>query len=192
MPTSSVSCDGCGQPASAEHTPRRLQRLEWATRYRPVHIATLLLGAMSPQSDAEFLYAGKFEGEAARVLEAAGIAYAGKPAEAVLGEFQRGGFFLAYVLECPLDDTGGGADSVEGLLERRIGAVQARIRRSLKPKRVVPMSGQVTQVTARLTSEELGCAVILDGGKPFELDASVPGGAAARLRDLLAGATVTR
>lgn len=192
MPTNSVSCDGCGQAVAGEHTARRLQRLEWATRYRPVHIGTLLLGAISPQSDTEFLYAGKFQGEAARVLEAAGIAYAGKSAEAVLAEFQRGGYFLAYVLECPLDDTGGGAASVEGLLGRQITAVQARIRRSLKPKRVVPISGHVMQVTSRLTSEELGCVVMLDGGKPFELEPGVPGGSAARLRDLLAAVLVAR
>src|SRR5437899_12101620 len=43
-----LPCDGCGQAATAEHIARRLQRLEWTTRYRPVHIHTLLLGAYSP------------------------------------------------------------------------------------------------------------------------------------------------
>ena len=51
-----IICDGCGQPASSEHTARRLQRLEWATRYRPIHLHTLLLGAISPADDANFLY----------------------------------------------------------------------------------------------------------------------------------------
>jgi len=50
-------CDGCGQMASAEHIARRLQRLEWTTRYRPVHISTLFLGAFSPRDEKEFLYA---------------------------------------------------------------------------------------------------------------------------------------
>jgi len=43
-----LPCDGCGQPASAEHIARRLQRLEWATRFRPIHIQALLLAAFRP------------------------------------------------------------------------------------------------------------------------------------------------
>ena len=31
-----LRCDGCGQAASPEHMARRLRRLEWTTRYRPV------------------------------------------------------------------------------------------------------------------------------------------------------------
>src|SRR5213593_3601449 len=61
-----LPCDGCGQAASAEHIARRLRRLEWATRFRPVHIHTLLLGGVAPREDAEFLYApgDEFRGEA--------------------------------------------------------------------------------------------------------------------------------
>ncbi len=98
-----LRCDGCGQTASPAHVAQRLQRLEWTTRYRPVHIGALLLGAIAPREDAECLYApeGKFAGEAKRVLQATGVGVAGKSAEAVLSEFQRGGFLLAHVLECP-------------------------------------------------------------------------------------------
>src|SRR6266705_1720713 len=94
----SVRCDGCGQIASPEHIARRLRRLEWATRYRPVHIQTLLLGAIAPVEDREFLYSpGKeFRGEAAVLLRAVGISAAGKPAEAIQAEFQRAGYFLTY------------------------------------------------------------------------------------------------
>ena len=133
----SISCDGCGQPAAPEHIARRLQRLEWTTRYRPIHIATLLLGGVSPISDADFLYAGKFEGEAGRVLEAAGISPMGKSAETVLSEFQRGGLFLTYLLECPLDGSVTLPLTAEALLERRAPSAATRIRRSLKPKRVI-------------------------------------------------------
>src|SRR3981081_2519458 len=100
-----LRCDGCGQTASGEHIARRLQRLEWATRYRPVHINTLLLGAFSPQDEKDFLYApgGGFQGEAAHVLDALGISTTGKAADVVQAEFQRSGFFLTHVLECPLD-----------------------------------------------------------------------------------------
>src|SRR6266568_3660815 len=67
-----LPCDGCGQIASAEHLVRRLQRLEWTTRYRPVHINTLLLGAFSPIEEKDFLYSpgDEFHGEAALLLQA--------------------------------------------------------------------------------------------------------------------------
>src|SRR5439155_16458759 len=101
-----LPCDGCGQAATAEHIARRLQRLEWATRYRPVHIHTLFLGSASPQKQEEFLYSpnGEFLGEAGALLEAAGVSTAGKTAEAVHAEFQRAGFFLTHVLECPVEN----------------------------------------------------------------------------------------
>lgn len=190
IPANSVTCDGCGQVPSPEHIARRLQRLEWATRYRPVHIGTLLLGAISPQSDAEYLYSGKFESEAGRLLEAAGISPAGKTAEAVLTEFQRGAFFLAHVLECPLEQA---ASSAQALLQGRISSVAARVRRSLKPKRLVLFStSDVTHITAQLASSELGCPLILDGGKPFDLEADVTGGSWERLREVLTGAAAAR
>src|SRR2546427_12819243 len=80
--TSSIElpCDGCGQNASTEHIARRLQRLEWATRYRPVHIHTLFLGSASPQKQEEFLYSpnGEFPGEAGARFEAGGVSSAGQ------------------------------------------------------------------------------------------------------------------
>src|SRR5258708_39801973 len=106
--TSSIElpCDGCGQIASAGHIARRLQRLEWATRYRPVHIHTLFLGSASPQKQEEFLYSpnGEFQGEAGTLLAAAGVSTEGKTAEAVHTEFQRAGLFLTHILEFPIED----------------------------------------------------------------------------------------
>ena len=185
-------CDGCGQAASPEHTARRLRRLEWATRYRPVHIATLLLGAISPSSDDDFLYSGKFQGEARALLDAAGVAVSGKPAEAVLSEFQRGGSFVTHVLECPLEAAQANNASLESLLFQRVAAVAARIRRSLKPKRTILFSAELVAVASTLQDGNLGCPVILDSGKPFVVSAGSPDGPAARLRDLLAAAVAAR
>jgi hypothetical protein len=184
-PTNSLPCDGCGQSASPEHIARRLQRLEWATRYRPVHIGAILLGGVSPEADADYLYAGKFEGEAGRLLEAIGISADGKPPEIVLSEFQRSGFFLAHVLECPLETGQLGDSSCKALLDRRAAQVLTRIRRSLKPKRVVLISELLTPLTARFSSAEMGCPVLLDGGKPFGLDSSGIPMAAHHLREAL-------
>jgi len=51
----SLVCDGCGQSADAEHIARRLKRLENMTRYRPIHIQALLMGAASPAEDGDHL-----------------------------------------------------------------------------------------------------------------------------------------
>lgn len=182
-------CDGCGQAASPEHTALRLRRLEWATRYRPVHIATLLLGAISPSSDDDFLYSGKFQGEARALLDAAGVAASGKAAEAVLSEFQRGGFFVTHLLECPIEPVKGADSSAAGLFSRPVQAVAARIRRSLKPKRIVLFSVPLAPMLSNLLKEDVGCPVILDDGKPFELNAS---DAQNRLRNVLAGMAAAR
>jgi hypothetical protein len=205
-----LPCDGCGQISSPEHITQRLQRLEWTTRYRPVHIQTLLLCAASPQEEKEFLYSPgcEFQGEAARLLEVGGIA-AGKTADVVQAEFQRAGFFLTHVLECafesearddsnaPSIDNGRGSardnsnvSAMDGskrllLLEQRLPAVGTRIRRSLKPKRVALISRALEPIVEKIVAMQLGCPIVLDGGKPFALDGSNAGEAAKRLREAL-------
>ena len=185
--TLELKCDGCGQRALAEHTARRLERLEWATRYRPLHIHTLLLGAFSPREEKNFLYSpkGEFQGEAALVLEALGFACAGKVPEAVQAEVQRAGFFLAHVLECPLEAGEASAAEVTALLAERLPAAAARIRRSLKPRRVMPVTKLLTPLVDTLLALELGCPVVLDQGRPFELDGTEGAKAATRLRETL-------
>jgi len=183
---SSLLCDGCGQAASAEHVARRLQRLEWTTRYRPIHVGTLLLGAVAPEADSEFLYAPetKLQGESRTVLEAAGVTLEGKSLEGILTEFQRGGFLLTHILECPLEHSADDPVATAKLLEQRLPLVAARIRRSLKPKCTALISRLLDPFVQHLESAGLGCAVLLDGGKAFalEVEASDPG---ARLRKAL-------
>jgi hypothetical protein len=165
-------CDGCGQWALPEHTTRRLQRLEWMTRFRPVHIGTVLLGAASPERDSDFLYAETAEitGEAAAVLAASGISPAGKSKEALLAEFQRGGFLLGYVLECPLEAEAREGVARDALLKSRLPLFLARLRRSFRPKRVASISSKLDPLFAGLTEAELGCALLGAGGKSFALD----------------------
>ncbi len=187
-----LRCDGCGQFASPEHVTRRLQRLEWSTRYRPVHIQTLLLGSVSPLEEKDFLYSPQdlFQGEAALLLKATGISVEGKAADVVHAEFQRAGFFLTHVLECPLEresERGTGHSSVvASLLAQRLPVVGTRIRRSLKPKRVVLISGALEPLLERITALQLECPLVLSDGKPFDSDGADPGKAAARLREALA------
>jgi|ERR1700675_713313 len=186
--SSALVCDGCGQAASTEHIAQRLKRLEWTTRYRPVHIHTLLLGAFSPLEENEFLYApgGEFRGEAALLLDAVGISTAGKTADTVHAEFQRGGFFLTHVLECPLEGDPGRRTETAKLLADRLQSVATRIRRSLKPRRVLGVTEELTPIVDAVLALDLGCPVLLDQGKPFRL-ASGPGkNGTVRLREALA------
>jgi hypothetical protein len=189
-----LRCDGCGQAALAGHIARRLQRLEWTTQYRPIHIGTLLLGGAAPTAASDFLYApiGEFAGEAALVLDAAGIGSSGKSREVVLAEFQRGGFFLAHALECPFEGVQIDPAERQSLVESRLPAALARIRRSLKPKRVAPISKLWEPMLERLNPGELGCAIVLDSGRPFALDGDQPREALQHLREALAGAIPAR
>jgi hypothetical protein len=155
-----LPCDGCGQLASGEHIARRLQRLEWATRFRPIHIQTLLLAGAAPESDDEFLYAPetRFGGLAGEVLAALEIPVTGRPHEEVLTEFQKRGLHLAYALECPVEGGSDAALKVE-LLERHLPHVIARVRRSLKPKRVLLLSPELHPFLAQIVESSVGCPV---------------------------------
>jgi len=141
--------------------------------------------------DEDFLYArgkeygGDFHGEAAQVLDAVGISTAGKTREAVHGEFQRAGFFLTHVLECPLERDHENSSEATALLKKRLNAVAIRMRRSLKPKRVTVITEELTPVLDHILALDLGCPVLLDHGKPFRLESS-GGDRVARLREVLA------
>ena len=166
-----MPCDGCGQPASPDHFARRLQRLEWSTRYRPVHIHTLLLGAHPPSQDSAFLYseAASPDGEAAQLLDALEISWEGKPPAAFLGEFQKRGLFLMHLLECPVEQASLTQEALQRRLDEHLPLAAARIRRSLKPKRVVLIAPELQPVAAKLTESALGCPVLLHLDKPFEI-----------------------
>ena len=182
-----LRCDGCGQVASPEHIARRLRRLEWATRYRPVHIQTLLLGGVAPRADAEFLYApgGEFRGEGEALLRAVGIPFAGKPTEAVHAEFQGAGFFLTHVLECPLEGSPKSATNASNLMREHLPAAASRIRRSLKPKRVMLVTEMLPDVVQDILALDLGCEVALNDGAPFAFTPSGKEEEIARFRAVL-------
>src|SRR5690348_5435082 len=187
-----LRCDGCGQAGSPEHIARRLRRLEWATRYRPVHIRALLLGGIAPREDAEFLYAPResFRGEGESLLRAVEILFAGKPAETVHGEFQAAGFFLAHILDCPLEDGQDNAGDSAGVLREHLPAVASRIRRSLRPKCVILVTEMPLEVVQDVLALDLGCEVILNDGKPFALAPSVKESEIARFRSVLDSRTI--
>jgi hypothetical protein len=155
------------------------------TRFRPVHVGTVVLGAYSPDADSDFLYTpgAEITGEAALVLSAVGISADGKAKEAVLSEFQRGGFLLGYVLECPLEPESRNEAALAALLKARMPAFLARLRRSFQPKRMASVSSKLDPFLAGLTEKELGCALLSDGGKSFALDGPSPDEEVKKLRE---------
>jgi len=167
--TQHLVCDGCGQLASPEHIAKRLRRLEWTTRFRPVHINTVLLAAAAPERDEDFFYSpeGTFAGEAALLAEATGLSPLDRPKEQLQAAFQRAGFFAAHVLECAVEGTS--SRGLTELLAERLPAAITRIRRSLRPKRVVLISPRLDPFVAQLTARLPGCRIVTDGGKAFSL-----------------------
>lgn len=153
-----LRCDGCGQLAGPGHLARRLARLELTTRYRPLHIQALLLGAVVPEVSGSFLYAADepFEGEAAMLLEALQISTEGKSREVVLTEFQKRGLLLSHVLECPVGASGA---TVTELVEKQLPATLVRIRRSLRPKKIVVISNQLQGFVNQI-ERDAGCPIL--------------------------------
>ena len=184
---SALLCDGCGQPATPEHIARRLRRLELATRFRPIHIAVLFLAeAPPPRLEDYFYHCG--EGSAGpsaersglsrvlfeSLLEGVGISPAeGKGDEARLSEFQKRGFFLADLLECPVEEIMPGlhegaaqASAVE--LAHRFGpTIVKRIRFSYKPRHVVLLTNRTRHLIPILQQAGLGDRLLLYQALPL-------------------------
>ena len=157
MPQELLVCDGCGQPADPAHIARRLRRLESMTRYRPIHVQALFLGAACPAIDADYLYRAEhdFSGEGLTLLRALSIERDGRAIEAVLTDFQRRGYLLTHILDCPrLSDASG------AFPEPRLAAALARIRRSLKPKKLVLLGEELDALAGRLGRELPGVELV--------------------------------
>jgi len=146
---------------------RRLKRLQDMTRYRPIHVQALFLGAASPVKAEDYLYSARdaFRGEGAILLQALHIEDTGRSLEA-LADFQRRGYLLAHLLEC--SDTLGAGEVGREALARRIPATLTRIRRSFKPKRLLLLGRELAEFIPQFMAANLDAALILHNGKPFE------------------------
>jgi hypothetical protein len=156
------ACDGCGAPADEAHIRQRIERLEMATRFRPIHIQTLLLADAPTGSIEDYFYRPLSEGESrsagakeffAEMMKSAGIAPdVSADDEAALAEFQRRGFYLAYAVECPV--------ATPQELSKRIAAASStllkRIEFSYRPKHVVPVGATVKAIAPGLRNSSIG------------------------------------
>jgi hypothetical protein len=175
-PSTSILCDGCGRPASPEHIAERVARLELATRFRPVHINVLLV-ALAPLPRPEDDFYGPpqsreyFESllNALEILPPAREAarewnQAGEDA-ARLTEFQRRGYYLSYVSECPVPEQSAGGDAA--ILAALGPGLVRRVRFNYKPKHIALVGSSLGPIIQIFQESGLGALLLLDRGKPF-------------------------
>ncbi|MDE3137437.1 MAG: hypothetical protein KGL59_12745 [Acidobacteriota bacterium] len=167
-----IHCDGCTVEASPEHLRQRIARLEWGSRFRPIHIGTLFLAPAPPAALEDFFYAPEGvprEPDALAfyedLLAACGIAGAAEGREKALGAFQHQGFFLAEAVECPVEDGG----ELDSLILRLTPTILRRVRFSYRPKSVLVLSERLAGVASALRGAGSEAEVLLWEGAPVAL-----------------------
>ena len=171
-----IRCDGCGVVATPDHLRRRVERLELATRFRPIHIDTLILHPAPPQRVEDYFYRPAHSREARSpssraffdgVLAAAGInTDGGKSEELLLAEFQRAGFFVTESCECPLEDSG---TSSADFAVRMAPSLLRRVQFSYKPKHILILSSELAPLIPVFRQAGLGENLLLREGQPIDI-----------------------
>lgn len=171
-----ILCDGCGLQASPEHIAERLSRLEVATRFRPIHINTLLV-ALAPMEGIENDFYGPpvandfFDSMMDRTEIAAPPEKLSSDAnkneiDAVkLAEFQHKGFYVGYLSECPIPDNPEAADAAISRLGMNL---IRRIRFNYKPRQVVFLGNKLARLIEILESAGLAHLVQLEASQSVE------------------------
>lgn len=155
-------CDGCGAQADEAHIRQRIERLEMATRFRPIHIQTLFLADAPASRIEDYFYRPLSEGELRsagakefflEMMKSAGItAEVAADEEAALAEFQRRGFCLAHAVECPV----GTPEELNERVTRASTTLLKRIEFSYRPKHVVPIGATVKAIAPELRKPSIG------------------------------------
>jgi hypothetical protein len=167
-------CDGCGRQVDAAHIKERIERLEMATRFRPIHIQTLVVDACPPAAIADFFFNA---GANAGPRSATGRAHFDELAkcapdakaksasdEIVLSEWQRRGLFLAYAVDCPFES----ATELAAAVEKAARTLLLRLATSYKPKRVALISAPAAPLVESLKQNGWAEKLILDSNLPFQ------------------------
>jgi hypothetical protein len=165
-------CDGCGARVDEAHIRRRIERLELATRFRPIHIQVLFLDSAPPTAPEDYFYRASSSAPRSVVsqtfFEEIAKCTGHKPSEtlheeSVLAEFQRRGFFLAYAVECPVESP----EQLAAAVSRLAPTVLLRVNASYKPKFVAPISRALRSLIPLFQSNSCGDRLILHHGEPF-------------------------
>jgi len=166
-------CDSCGAQVDDAHIRQRIERLELATRFRPIHISVLLIDAAPPAPFEDYFYRATNDrterSPESREYFDALVKCAGASAgtemkeDAALAEFQRHGFFLIGAVECTLE---GHSDPAKAI-ERTAPGILRRVNVSYKPKSVALLSPLTQNLVPLFQTNGWGARLILDDGKPF-------------------------
>jgi hypothetical protein len=174
-----IICDGCGLPASPEHIAARVERLELATRFRPIHVDVLFV-ALEPMPRLEddfyrppesrnffdpFLSALDILPEAGKQSRGAN----GREADiARLLEFQRKGYYLVYLSECPLlarADANATRERISSLAPTLI----KRIRFNYKPKHIALVGTDLQPLSEVLQQSGMGALLDINRAAPLTI-----------------------
>jgi hypothetical protein len=174
-----IICDGCGLPASPEHIGARVQRLELATRFRPIHVDVLFV-ALEPMPRLEddfyrppesrnffdpFLSALDILPEAGKQSREAN----GREADvARLLEFQRKGYYLTYLSECPLLARAD-ANATRERISRLAPTLIRRIRFNYKPKHIALVGTNLTSLIEVLQQAGMGALLDISQAAPLTI-----------------------
>jgi hypothetical protein len=173
-----VNCDGCRQPADANHLRERVERLEMSTRYRPIHVHTLVVSACPSQAFADYFYnvapdrKQRSDSGHARFTELAqsapdAIAKPGGASgndEAVLIEWQRRGLFLAHPVDCFMAP----GPALDAQISASAKTLILRLNTSYRPKHVALIGRNTASLIAPLEASGWQGKLILDNGSPFD------------------------
>jgi hypothetical protein len=165
-------CDGCGAQVDEAHIRRRIERLELATRFRPIHIQVLLLDGAPPLASEDYFYRATSSTPRSaqsqvffdEIAKSIGL----QPSQvqhddATLAEFQRRGFYLAYAVECPVESA-----ELPAAVARLARTVLLRLNASYKPKFVAPVSAVLQPVVSLLQNNSWADRLILQENRPFD------------------------
>jgi hypothetical protein len=159
-------CDGCGAPADEAHIRARIERLELATRFRPIHIVVLLLEDAPAARAKDYFYLPSRDGTGRsaaatsffqEMLAAAGIQREmAANEEAALAEFQRRGFYLADAAECPIESS----DELRSRVAQAIPTIVKRVEFSYRPKHVMLIGAEVTRMAPALLASTIADRIV--------------------------------
>src|SRR6266571_1146765 len=177
-----ILCDGCGLAASAEHIAARMERLELATRFRPIHVNVLFVALQPmPRPEDDFYRPPESRDFFDSFLSALDIAP--EDGNAMLLEFQKRGYCLTYLSECPVtpqDSASPGrmqgrpeagqktGDSVaRECISRLAPTLIKRIRFNYKPKHIALLGTNLSPLIEIFEQAGMAPLLLLDQGRPL-------------------------
>ena len=196
--TTAILCDGCGLPASPEHIAARMERLERVTRFRPIHINVLFVALEPmPRPEDDFYRPPQSRDFFDSFLSALNIFPEGGNAilesngsegdTAKLLEFQRRGYYLTYLSECPVTPqfsaSPGGVRAVHAArqeqekdesiarecISRLAPTLVRRIRFNYKPKHVALLGTNLSPLIEVFKRAGIGPLLLPDQGAPLTI-----------------------